>query len=139
MTTLHLGEVDIPYVNDGKTTVEVARILEAKYHVIEVFSEIHRDLIETTIVESLQDAVTNMLMGAPVSVDPYGDAMAVIGARFKTFIDMKEMEHLGIPGVPTQAAKDGVSHRFKSKRGPKNRPSFQDTGLFEDSFVPWVE
>jgi hypothetical protein len=52
---------------------------------------------------------------------------------------MKEMDRLGYPGVPTKASLDGVSHRFKNKRGAPGRPSFSDTGLYEDSFVAWID
>lgn len=141
MLTLHLGVVDMPYATQGgQTTGEVAQILEDKYHVMEVFFELHKDEIAAAMVESMGDAIDGLSMGMPVGNNALGAVEGMIGARFKTFIDMKEMDGLGIfPKVPTQASLDGVSHRFKGKRGVPGRPSFQDTGLYEDSFVAWFQ
>jgi hypothetical protein len=138
--TLHLGVVDVPYaVKDGTTTGQVARWLEDRYHVMEIFSEIHGQEIADAMAQSMADAVDGLMMGAPVSGNPLAAAESVIDVAFKKFIDTKEMDHLGIPGVPTKAAKDGVSKRFKSGFGPKNRPSFQDSGLYETDFKAWVD
>ena len=41
-------------------------------------------------------------------------------------------------GVPTGAAKKGVNHRLKIRRG-KRRPSFIDTGILRTNFVSWVD
>jgi len=52
---------------------------------------------------------------------------------------MKEVEKLGIPGVPTKAALRGVNHRLKHpyrRRGA--RPSFVDTSLYMSSFKAWA-
>jgi len=48
------------------------------------------------------------------------------------------METLGYPGVPTRAALMGVNSRLKKRRG-KRRPSFRDTGLYQASFMAWVD
>ena len=149
MTTLHLGVLDVPYTNEpsGKrpsktsnsTTGDVAEILEAKYHVFEIFWQLHGQALADTMVESMAGGLESILMGAPVTIDPNGTAMAAIMQRFRDFLTNKEMDALGYPGVPTKAALTGVSHRFKDKKGAAGRPSFVDTGLYEASFKAWIE
>jgi len=144
MTTLHLGVMDQPYDNSlGATTGSVAEILEEKYHVMEVFFESRIDDVTDALEKSIQGALDALDMGAPVeNIDPFGSATADIEAAFRHFLDSQEIERLGIPGVPTQAALDGVSHRFKKPKGKKGakrapRPSFIDTGLYEASMKAW--
>jgi hypothetical protein len=66
---------------------------------------------------------------------------AEIEERFKDFLSLQEMDKLGVPGVPTEAAKKGKSSRFKRRRskGGAPRPSFIDTGLYQSSFKAWVD
>lgn len=162
-TVLHLGVVDVPYdhreplttgqifemlkrgkrvtrsaVRGSPTTGDVAEILEAKYHVMEIFFELHQKDILDAIGQSLVDRIDQLGMGAPIDADAFGDATAEIYKLFQRFIDSKEMDALGIPGVPTKASLKGVSHRFKRKKGPP-RPSFQDTGTYETDFASWVD
>lgn len=138
MPDLKLGVVDMPYAaQGGQTTGKVAEILERKYHVMEVFSEIHHDDIEAALITSMQDAVDTLLMGGPAT-DPFAAAGSEIESEFRKFLTSQEIERMGIPGVPTQAAKDGVSPRFKRGRGPR-RPSFISSGLYESSAKAWVE
>ena len=147
MTTLHLGVIDQPY-DEGATTGMVAEILEDKYHVMEVFFELRIDDVAAALERSIQGALDALAMDAPVeNIDPFGSATADIETAFRHFLDSKEIEGIGIPGVPTQAALDGVSHRFKNprykitKKGKKvkraPRPSFIDTGLYEASMKAW--
>jgi hypothetical protein len=49
------------------------------------------------------------------------------------------MDTLGIPGVPTLAAQEGRSSRFKKGKGKGPRKSFIDTGLYVGSFKSWVD
>lgn len=157
MAILHLGVLDLPYADPASykatktrkpktkpegsmTTGDVADILEDKYHPMEVFFELHSEDIGEQYLESMQDALDNIHMGAPATLDLTGDATAFIEDRFKQFLTNKEMESLGIPGVPTKAALEGHSKRFKQpykKRNP--RPSFIDTGLYQASFKAWIE
>lgn len=152
MPTLHLGVIDLPYVaappagrrrkktvGGTVTTGDVAGFLEAKYHVMEVFAELHaEDTIAPALESSLAGALESILMGAPLSIDPYGSATSAIEDRFRQFIDQKEMDALGYPGVPTRASIIGIRRRFKNRLDP-GRPSFQDTGLMESSFRAWVD
>ena len=141
---LHLGVMDVPYKegsnSNTKTTGDVAEILETKYNVMAVFYEEHAAQISDWLAESVADQVEAMMGGAPAPSDPFQDGTQNIEARFKDFLALREMDSLGIPGVPTRAAQMGVSHRFKhpyAKRAP--RPSFIDTSLYVSSMKVWVE
>jgi hypothetical protein len=161
---LHLGVIDAPYVPPAltpsgksskakwpnKTTGDVADILEAKYHVMEVFDELHHRDIVADLERSLKAATANLAVkqqlaqsGAKVritraDIDPYRDAEQQIGKMFRDFITGREMDGL-FNGVPTKAALKRKSARFKSGVAPKERPSFVDTGLYEASFRAWIE
>lgn len=152
MTTLHLGVIDIPYAGSPRrhkshramagtqTTGDVAGWLEDSYGVMQAFVDHHESDILTDLESSLEGAVESLLMGAPVQLQPFGSGLSKIEDRFKQFLATKEIEGLGIAGVPTGAALRGVSHRFKhpyAKRPP--RPSFIDTGLFAASFKAWID
>lgn len=148
MPTLHLGVIDLPYSNvvvrkKGKTpnatTGDVADILEAKYHVMEHFSELHGDDIALFMADALAGSLETLAMGGPAG-DPFATAAGQTESLFKTFLATKTLERYGYPGVPTKAALKGVNHRFKhpyAKRDP--RPSFIDTGLYQSSFKAWVD
>jgi hypothetical protein len=151
MTKLHLGVVDLPYTESGQTTGEVAEILEGKYKVMESYFEAHKSQITKSMENAVQGAIENLLLGAPIS-SPYSAAESFIDKDFRKFLSMSEIENIGIPGVPTQAALDGVSHRFKNPKYTyvgkgKNRtkvkrprrPSFIDTGLYQSSMKSWFE
>lgn len=164
---LHFGVNDIPYVtyvapklrrvrvrsrrqsrqvlesstaspSAAPTTLEVAKILEAKYHVMEVFYELHVGDIAAVIIQSLQSQIRSITVGLPVGPDPWGNATGKMDAMFKTFLSQREMDGLGIPGVPTMAAQMGVNHRLKAKKGLP-RPSFIDTGTYESNFRAWFD
>jgi hypothetical protein len=146
---LHFGVIDIPYVRAPNkrqrksragtvTTGQVAGWLEDDYHVMEIFFELHKaDIVAPALEEGLRDTLESLLMGAPSTIDPFGASMSVIESGFRKFLDKREMEGLGIPGVPTQAALQGKSKRFKRNRGPR-RPSFIDSGLYQANFKSWV-
>jgi hypothetical protein len=141
MPILHLGVVDQPYTTGGKTTGDVAEILEGKYGVMDHFVKKHEQDIATDLESSLEGVLQNMMLGGPAPQNPFSGGESAIDNRFKKFLSSKEMDALGVPGVPTQAALSGRSKRFKQKqkqsRGP--RPSFIDTGLYQASFKAWVE
>lgn len=139
MPTLHLGVIDLPYSDkSGVTTGQVAEWLEDKYHPMELYYELHQQEVADDLAQSALGALESLLMGAPADLDPFGTGTGKIEKGFKHFLDAKEMEALGYPGVPTQAALKGVNHRLKKKRGPR-RPSFIDTGLYQSSFKSWVD
>lgn len=148
---LALGVIDLPYVAqkplsakgtkstpDQTTTGKVAAILEAKYGVMGAFYELHQQDIAEALAISMQETLEALMMGAPASIDPFGAAMSETEQLFRTFLDDKEIEVMGIAGVPTQASLDGVNHRMKIKKG-EPRPSFVDTGLYQSSFKAWIK
>jgi len=151
---LHLGVYDVPYAQAPKrhqpksgsagtqTTGDVAGWLEGRYHVMEIFAQEKGDDIAAALESSLAGALESAFMGAANmnNFDPTGAAMSEIEDRFKTFLSSQEIEKLGYPGVPTQAAKDGVNHRLKHPyRKRAARPSFIDTGLYQASFKAWID
>jgi len=107
---------------------------------MEIFYETKADEIAKDLEGSLAGALESLIMGAAIDADPFAAACEQIDERFRTFLSTKEIEGLGVPGVPTKAAQKGISHRRAhpyAKRGP--RPSFIDTGLFSTSFRSWVD
>lgn len=140
MPKLFLGVLDQPYSNGGKTTYEVAKILEDKYGVIGYFYRTHKDDVHASLNESVRGAIDNLLMGAPSSVSPFAEGADKIETVFRQFLSNAEMDG-HIDGVPTKAALAGYSKRFKqkSKKSRGSRPSFIDSGLYQSSFRSWVD
>ena len=82
--------------------------------------------------------VEDVFAGAPPQAKPYAQAESDIQTRFREFLDRDEMAHTATPGVPTRAARRGVNHRLKIKKG-NPRPSFIDTGAYQGAFLAWVD
>lgn len=158
MITLVLGVVDIPYVAnetlpkqrgrvrkhtnaprvhhaDTVTTGDVATWLENRYHVMEVFFQENAQTIADDLASGMAGYMEDQLMGAPARNpgDLFAGVASSIDASFRDFLSLKKMDTLGIPGIPTHAAETGVNHRLKKRRGAP-RPSFIDTGLYQNSF-----
>lgn len=164
MTVLHLGVIELPYLHTpdmegarkharkgrkwrksdiiggekSPTTGDVAGWLEDKYHVMEIYYNEHEVQIAEKAIESLGGVIESLNMGAPVTLDAFGPLSQFIMTDFKQFLSKGEIDKVGYPGVPTDAAKKGVNHRLKIKRG-KARPSFIDTGLYQSSFITWAD
>lgn len=153
---LHLGVIDVPYVQAASkrqrkqrsgtvTTGDVAGFLESRYHILEVFVQEHGTDIADDLANSMAGKLESFLMGAPVTLDTFGVATSTIEDRMKRFITEGEMDKLGYPGVPTQAAIDRASGKRRSARKKRKRPSnavpvsFYDTGLYESSLKAWVD
>jgi hypothetical protein len=141
MTDLVFGEVQVVYDNKSGTadTVDVARILEAKYGLYTAFYTKHKNQIQAELISSIEGTLENLYAGAPAPDDPFASASKRIEALFRTFLATAEIEQMGIDGVPTQAALDGVTHRTKKKTYGERRPSFIDTGTMELAFRSWLE
>lgn len=136
--TLNLGVLVQYYRNGGKTTADVARILEEKYGIFAAHFEHRGHIYGHAFETSLDGALEALLMGK--AVDPFARAMDIIERDFREFISSQGVERVGIPGVPTKAALMGVSHRRKHPYARSNprRPSFRDTGTYSSSYRAWV-
>lgn len=160
MPVLNLGVMDVPYqfakptrMTKGRkgslrpsakytqSTVDVARILESKYHVMAVYFRVHGRDVANYMADDVTKALKNIKLGAPVNVikrSVLQEAMSKTEDSFRKFLYTGEAERVGIPGTPTQASIDRKSLRFKSGVNPNGRPSFINTGLYERSFRAWV-
>jgi hypothetical protein len=167
---LHLGVVDIPYSEapavpkrspksllrsaksrkphptprtptlSHKSTGDVAEILEAKYHVMEIYYNLHVDFVVDAFAESVAEAIENLAAGAPPKISFSAQAEQDVEADFRSFLALREMDGLGYPGIPTAAALAGVSHRFLHPYARRpSRPSFIDTGQYVASFRAWID
>ena len=141
MPTLHLGVNDMPYARGGKTTGDVADLLEERYGIMSAFVAMHEPVLNHVIENSLQGGIETALMGGGggSAASYLATATSEIEDLFKEALTMQSYDGK-LPGVPTGAALAGVNHRFKhpyAKRDP--RPSFIDTGLYQSSFRCWVD
>lgn len=135
MITLHLGVMDIPYDDDGTTTGDVAEHLEERYKIMQTFFDRYSNDISALMCNDLAGSLENMMAGAPPSRDPLAESMSKIHNLFVAFLDNQEMN--GADGVPTRRALDGISRRFKNRKGPP-RASFIDTGTYQAAMRAWV-
>lgn len=166
MTTLNLGVIDLPYNEGpgadaskesakqrGKrlnkyraknikyagvstSTGDVAEILENKYGIMAVFFEMYGYQIAGKLEEIIARKIEDLFLGGPTDGDSFAEVAGYAKECFSRFLSEREIEVLGITGVPTEAAQHGVSHRFKRPYVRRaSRPSFVDTGLYEASFV----
>lgn len=147
ITEINLGVIDYPY-NYSKTTTtgSVAQILEKKYGILTKFVERHEGEIADNIADAMSNAMKEQIQTGKVNRGAFNTAFSKISTEMKRFLSTQEVETVGIAGVPTKAALNGVSHRFKRKRkgivrGKKKvgvrRPSFIDTGQMESSYIVW--
>ncbi len=159
MTTLVLGVQDMSYAaqfhssagtrkrgvskaqaayGKGQTTGEVAKLLEARYHVMQAFVNMNSTEIVAAVEASMLGSVINIVNGQPGPIVPGAQALSDIETAFKQSLSQRAYD--GLKGVPTQAAERGVSHRFKKPYARRAaRPSFIDTGLYQSSFKAWTE
>jgi hypothetical protein len=158
MTTLVLGVHDIAYgaqfssggsrrsksraqaaYGKGKTTGDIAQILEARYGIMRTFYEMNKTDIASALEKSMVGSVINIVNGQPGPIKADAQAMSDIEMAFKQSLSMRAYDGV-IKGVPTKASLGGVSSRFKQPgaRRPA-RPSFINTGLYQSSFTAWTE
>jgi hypothetical protein len=141
---LVLGVADMAYSDAGSgitTTGDVAEILEARYHVMEVFYETRQDLIADWLADAVSDQISDLLRGAPAPRNIFGDAEQKIERAFRGFLDADEMQAILPLGQQITAAAIGMSKRFKAghTKGYKARPAFIDTGTYQAAFRAWIE
>jgi len=135
---LILGVLDVAYSGkDPTTTGEVATYLEDEYHVMRIFYEEYQHRIGKWLADAIADQIQDMARGAPINPDPFMDGTGKIEDAFRRFLAAGEIERIS-PSLPTQAALDRRSKRFKKGKGPE-RPSFIDTGLYQSTFRAWMQ
>lgn len=163
MPLLNFGENEVPYqysktplrmrrAREGKaarprpdaytvTTLEVARFLEKRYHVMEVFHRVHGDDIAKFMADDMVKAFQNIKLGMPRDIlnrSLLQTAMSHTEDAFRRFVFTGEAERVGIPDTPTQASIDRHSLRFKNQVSPSGRPSFYSTGQYIGNFRAWI-
>jgi hypothetical protein len=135
-----VSRAQMAYGAGGKTTGEVAKILEARYGVMRAFFDMEKEkTVIPAISQSVKGALISLMNNQPGKIDIFASGMERIQAGFKESLSMRRYDGL-LKGVPTAASLRGVSHRFKqpyARRG--SRPSFIDTGLYQSSFVAWMD
>lgn len=151
---LELGVVKTTYEDgSGKTTVDVAKILEAKYNVMGTFYYAREGKIAEWLAQSARNAIRELSHGR-VKENIFADAENKIEESFRDFLDAGEMAtifsglteseaayFIASTGGFTGAAEAGVRHRFLHPYASSNkpRPAFIDTGLYQSSFRAWME
>jgi hypothetical protein len=139
---LVLGVADVPYARKGgETTAGVAHDLEARYHIMQRFASAHERFIAKQLASALPEAFENLLASGRQPQDIFAGACSEIEERFRLFLDLRELDHAGDPGIPTQASLRGVNHRLAKPYSKDNPPrsSFIDTGEYQINFKCWVE
>jgi hypothetical protein len=155
MVTLNLGVVDVAYTEDGKstTTGDVAEFLEADYHVMRTFLELHEDEIGNFLADAMVGEIESLAQGKPVLALASRDVSTHLGDRvisgqsvngrieeaFRDYLDSGEWNRTS--GQKVAAADAGINHRKKNPYSQKNkaRASFVDTGLYQASFRAWLD
>lgn len=144
---IHLGVIDVPEPL-GNTTYGVGVILEEKYGLFSAFADNNAQFIADAMANDIAGAMETFMSTGQFSSDPFAGAGNKISQRMREFISLQEVEKLGIPGVPTQAALQGATLRKKKvgKRGKQlvrsygaRRPSFIDSGTLEKSLKAWID
>lgn len=133
-----LGVVDIPYseaIEGAKeTTHEVALMLEEEYEIYQIYLKQRAGFIDKILAEGIKDALFATMKGMPIPKEILAGATDKIEHDFRAWLDS---ESHGIPR--TLAGREGIRHRFKVVEHGEPRPSFIDTGLYQQSFRVWVE
>lgn len=138
---LNLGVHNVAYsdpdVEGATTTGQVAKILEVKYNVMEVFFEAHQHEIDQQIVKHLMGIIESIGAGSPGTIQN-NTRIGKIESGFRDFLNADEWQ--GITGRVIKAARKGVNHRLKHPYATANppRPAFIDTGLYMRSFRAWL-
>lgn len=139
---LVLGVADAPYNNgSGKTTGDVAERLERRYKIMGRFAYANEKFIAEQLGQALAAGFETMAGTGQVPVNVFEQATIEIANRFRLFLDLRELDAAGDPGIPTQASLRGVSHRKARPYAKSNppRPSFIDSGHYQNYMKAWVE
>ncbi len=133
---LSLGVEDFAYSDPDApgavTTHQVAEILEAKYHVMEVFYELRKRKIAEDIGKKLSGTIKSIAQGKPVKQALNDVHLSAVEEMFKDYLSADEWQQ--VSGKVIMAARMGVTHRKGKKRRGSPRPAFIDTGTYQQSF-----
>jgi hypothetical protein len=130
---MHLGVEDVPYERGAASVEDVAKILEAKYGVMEKFYNHHESEIIELFTNSLGDGIDAIMEGAPFTVEVFQNGADETEALFQEYLNT---EKIAGEGIPTKAALRGY-HRNKKNVG--RRASFVDEGLYRNNMKAWIE
>lgn len=163
MGVLHLGVIDVAYSDadtpGAQTTYTVAKDLEQRYQVMEVFVEQHREEIVAAVTQRYKYALHRLMEGNSERLAQREWPMPKIVSAFRDYLSRDEWQQ--VTGRTIGAAKRGISHRFKNPegrtvragsivsgkaskyaKGPAifgaPRPAFIDTGLYRRAFQSWL-
>ena len=138
---LHLGVRDVPH--DQLGTGDLAQILEQEYGVFAGYVELHGQDIMKSLLGGIDTAMKEIGAGNTAVLtgefDIFGQATFEIAKGFQEYLNLEEIAQLGRPGVPTKAALQGIRSHKKNKGSGERRPSFIDTGIYQNSAAAWVE
>jgi hypothetical protein len=134
---LYLGVDQVPEWQSNWDTYDLGKHLEEKYGLFSKFYEMDKEKIAKYIEEGIEGALSTYQLTGQMPADPLPSVGTQIVKDFQDMIDQKKFDNV-LPNVPTKASKIGIRRRFKNRLDP-NRPSFQDTGIFEASLEAWIK
>lgn len=139
MPVLHIGLASSVYsYGRRRSTKQVAEILEAKYALFSTFLDVCHQDIADFIGEEISYLIDPNLSSRVRASTTMADVGPKVEARFRRFITSYEAERVGIPSVPTKAAKKGIRHIGRHQISGRRRPSFRDSGLMIKNFRAWM-
>jgi hypothetical protein len=132
---ISLGVVELPYAEGGKSTGDVAEILEKKYGILQGFADRNIEQIADFLADGVIGAIESRFAGAPESFDVFAGAMANIEDRFHEYIDREEH------GIHTKSKDQPLSGARKKRqyRRVSAKTTFVDSGLYRNNFKAWVK
>jgi hypothetical protein len=134
---LHLGFEETSYDYQPRSVERVADILEAKYHLVEIFFEENEDRIMQVLAGAQDKAISDIAAGKTRKVVLRRPDAIKIERMFRSAINRQEFDGIA-PGTPTAVSQSGRSRAFRSRKG-SSRASFVDSGTYRDSFRVWME
>lgn len=137
---LNLGVIDEAYTAAGggsKTTLQVARILESKYHVMETFYELHGQSVHKALNDSVRGAVQSMLLDDAPRFDL---DITKIKAAFTNYLDSGEWEKASGQYIKAAHNRHQVHHNDGSKeQNRRSNRAFIRTGQYLQAFQAWLK
>ena len=137
---IHLGVIDIPYVDEASTTTgDVAEKLEEKYHVMEAYANYYAEDIAADLGNAAAIAIEGIIeKKEELATGAWKAFSQNTATRFKKFLTTGKAGQIGIGGTPTVASLTKRSSRMKRSGKPRG-PSFVDTGLYRRTMTVWID